>query len=81
MDSLKALEPMPSAMTVPQPFGAENQAKYNRLTADIVISAEQTLFAISPKMSNPTKEMIAADPDFWAPKAKPAAAAKPTGAQ
>jgi len=80
MDSLKALDPLPSSMTMAQAFG-DNLAKYNKLTQDIVISTEQTLFAISPKMSNPTKEMIAGDPDFWAPKPKPVAAAKPTGAQ
>jgi hypothetical protein len=36
------------------------------------------MFMINPKMSNPSKEYIAADPEFWAPKpvvAKPAAKA------
>jgi len=80
MDSLKTMDPLPTAMPMAQAFGPDNQARYNKLTADIVISAEQTLFAISPKMSNPTKEMIAADPDFWAPKPKPVAA-KPAGSQ
>jgi hypothetical protein len=51
--------------------------------------AQETCDSATPpvpysKMSNPPKEFIAADPDFWAPKPKPAAAkpvAKPTGTQ
>jgi len=44
-----------------------------KLYQDIVISSERTLFVVNPKMSYPPKEYIAADPDFWAPKPKPAA--------
>jgi hypothetical protein len=57
-------------------------ARYSKLQAEVVISSENTMFTINPKMSNPSKEFIAADPDFWAPTPKPAAAkpaAKPTG--
>jgi hypothetical protein len=63
-------------------FGADNLAKYNKLQAETIVSSEFTLFAVNPKMSNPPKEFIAADPGFWAPKpaaAKPAA--KPTATQ
>jgi hypothetical protein len=48
-------------------------ARYSKLPAEIVISSESTMFAVNPKMSNPSKEFIAADPDFWAPKPKPTA--------
>ena len=84
VDSLKAMDPPPSPMSMVEAFGADNQARYIKLQSEIVISTENTLFAISPKMSNPSKEYIAADPDFWAPKPKPAAAkpaATPTGQQ
>jgi hypothetical protein len=84
VDSLKAMDPPPSPMSMVEAFGADNQARYIKLQSEIVISTENTLFAISPKMSNPSKEYIAADPDFWAPKPKPAAAkpaAAPTGQQ
>ena len=80
MDSLKTMDPLPSAMSMPDAFGADNLARYNKLAAEIVISSENTMFAVNPRMSNPPKEFIAADPDFWAPKPKPAAA-KPTGSQ
>jgi hypothetical protein len=46
-------------------YGADNLARYYKLRAEIVVSSENTLFAISPKMSNPPKEFTAADPDFW----------------
>ena len=82
MDSLKSMDPPPSPMTMAEAFGADNLARYNKLQAEVVISSENTMFTINPKMSNPSKEFIAADPDFWAPKPQPAAAkpaAKPTG--
>jgi hypothetical protein len=75
MDSLKALDAPAGGMSMAEAFGAE-LARYNKLTADTVISSESTMFMINPKMSNPSKEYIAADPEFWAPKpaaAKPAA--------
>jgi hypothetical protein len=73
MDSLKSMDPNPSAMTMAAAFGA-SQARYQKLTADVVIGTENTLFSVNPRMSNPPKEFITADPDFWAPKPKPAAA-------
>jgi hypothetical protein len=82
MDSLKAMDPPASPMSMADAFGADNLARYNKLASDIVISNESTLFAVNAKMSNPPKEFITADPDFWAPKPKPVAAkpaAKTTG--
>ena len=73
MDSLKAMDTPPGAMTMIEAFGADNLARYNKLQSETVISSENTMFGINPKMSNPPKEFIAADPDFWAPKPKPAA--------
>jgi hypothetical protein len=84
MESLKSMDPPPSAMSMADAFGADNLARYNKLASDIVISNESTLFAVNAKMSNAPKEYITADPDFWAPKPKPVAAkptAKPAGQQ
>ena len=79
MDSLKAMDPAPGAMSMQDAFGTDNLARYNKLKSDIVISSEMALFAIKPKMSNPPKEYLTAAPDFWAPKpAAPRAAAKAT---
>jgi hypothetical protein len=85
MDSLKAMDPNPSAVSMEDAFGPENLARYRKMQADIVTSTESTLFRVNPKMSYPPQEYITADPDFWAPKPKPAAAkpaaAKPAGGQ
>ena len=90
MDSLKAMDPNPSQMSMAEAFGTENLARYQKLQADIVMSAESTLFAVNPRMSYPPKEYVTADPSFWTPKPKPAtpkpaaakpAAAKPAGGQ
>jgi hypothetical protein len=74
VESLKAMDPPPSAMSMADAFGADNLARYNKLASDIIISNESTLFAVNAKMSSPPKEYITAEPDFWAPKPKPAAA-------
>jgi hypothetical protein len=77
MESLKAMDPAPGAMSIVDAFGADNLAKYTKLQSDIVVSSETTTFAVNPKMSNPPKEFIDVDQDFWAPKPKPMPA-KPT---
>jgi hypothetical protein len=81
VDSLKAMDPGPSPMSMAEAFGAENQARYLKLQSEIVVSSESTLFTINPKMSNAPKEYVAADPDFWAPKPAAAKTAKTGGTQ
>ena len=80
MESLKAMDATATGMSMPDAFGAD-LVRYNKLMSDIVISSENALFTINPKMSNPSKEFVSADPDFWAPKPKPAAAPKATPSQ
>jgi hypothetical protein len=46
------------------------EARFNEIT----VGEESNLMSVSPKMSYVTKETAAADPDFWMPKTKPAAA-------
>jgi hypothetical protein len=74
-DSLKTMDAQPG-MTMREAYGTDYD-RYVKLQSDIVISSESTLFSINPKMSNPSKDFIAADPEFWAPKPRPATA-KPT---
>ena len=81
METLKSLDPPPGAMSMADAFGAANLARYNKLLSDIVIGTESTLFSVDPKMSNAPKEYIKSDPDFWAPKPKPAAAPAKTAAK
>jgi len=77
MESLKALDPEPGAMSINDAYGPDNLARYQKLEADVVMSIESTLFSVNPKMSSPSKEFLTADPDFWAPKPKPMAAKPP----
>ncbi len=54
-------------------IGEDGNKKLRELTNSAVLTSETNIFAFSPKMSYVSKEMIAADPDFWAPKPKVAA--------
>ena len=62
-------------------LGEEGQKKLADFNSQDVESTETQIFAFSPKMSYVSKEWVAADPEFWAPKpaptAAPAAAAAP----
>ncbi len=55
--------------------GDEGRKKMTANSSAATMSAETLIFAVNPKMSYPSKEYVAADPDFWAPKTKPAAKA------
>jgi hypothetical protein len=62
-------------------IGEDGAKKLRELASAGVISSETNIYALNPKMSYPSKETVAVDPAFWAPKPKaPAAktaAAKP----
>lgn len=61
--------------------GPDGMAKLDQLYGDTVVSSHSELFSINPKQSYASDEWIQADPEFWKPKAAPAAkpaAAKPT---
>jgi hypothetical protein len=49
-------------------MGKDGMKKLESLEAVAVQSEQSNLFRISPKMSLPPAEWIAAEPDFWAPK-------------
>jgi len=55
-------------------LGADGQHQMDQVASESYLSVEDTLWMVNPKTSYVPKEMIAANPDFWAPK--PAA---PTG--
>jgi hypothetical protein len=64
MDARAAMGPkIDSAWT------AEQRARYDKLTADAVITVETETFMFSPKMSYVGEQTIAADPEFWTSKA------------
>jgi hypothetical protein len=75
----KSLAERDAAAGRPSPFSTEEQAKLNDLASKSIISSEPQIFGFSPKMSNPSPEMVAAAPDFWTPKPTMAKAKAPAG--
>ena len=49
-------------------FGDEGMHKLEETARDAYASVDDTLWEVNPKTSYVTKAMIAANPDFWAPK-------------
>jgi hypothetical protein len=81
MKSLAEVDEFPTVhgKAYKEALGEEGQKKLAEFDSQGVESSESQIFAFSPKMSYPPKEWVAADPDFWAPKAAPAA--KPAAAK
>ena len=52
-------------------LGADGQNQMDKVASESYLSVEDTLWQVNPKTSYVPKEMIAANPDFWAPKAAP----------
>src|SRR5260370_37529439 len=48
--------------------GDDGRKRLAELNSAATISAETNIFAFNPNISNPTKEIAAADPGFWTPK-------------
>jgi hypothetical protein len=57
-------------------MGGDGMKKLGELSAAAIEESQTHLFAFNPKMSYPRDEWVKADPDFWAPKAAGAPAAK-----
>lgn len=57
-------------------MGADGMKKMAELEAAAIEESQTNLFVFNPKMSYPRDEWVKADPDFWAPKAPAAPAAK-----
>lgn len=58
-------------------LGDDGQKKVADFNMQGVESIESHLFEFNPKMSYPDKSWVDADPEFWTPKAAPAAEKKP----
>lgn len=74
---MKSLDEIDSAMarskTIQEAEGEENQKKLLKLASDGYLTIDSNIFAFDPKISYPSKEFIAGDPEFWTPKPQPAA--------
>jgi len=57
-------------------MGEDGMKRLNELTAVTVDFSETNLFAFNPRMSYVSEDWIKADPDFWKPKPRAAAASK-----
>ena len=57
--------------------GEEGRKKLRELASAGTLNSENSIFLFSPTMSYASKELIAADPDFWTPKALVAAESAP----
>ncbi|HXN98599.1 MAG TPA: hypothetical protein VN881_05960 [Candidatus Acidoferrales bacterium] len=57
-------------------IGADGMKKLGELSAAAIESRETNLFTINPRQSYMMEDLMKADPDFWRPKAAPAAPKK-----
>ena len=74
---LTSLSELDQATTLKDMLGDEGYEKYQKVNADTVAGVQYVLYRVLPELSNPPAEVIAAAPDFWNPKPKPAAPPKP----
>ncbi|MDP9360010.1 MAG: hypothetical protein M3P29_01025 [Acidobacteriota bacterium] len=61
-----------SSRTLMEAEGEDGVKKLATIGSEAFVSTESNIFEFNPTMSYPSKEWVAADPDFWKPKAAPA---------
>jgi hypothetical protein len=61
-------------------MGNDGAAKLSDLINRSIMSSEDEIYAFSPRMSNPSPDMLAQDPGFWKPKPAAATTASKTPA-
>ena len=74
---LTSLSELDQATTLKDMLGDEGYEKFLKVSVDAVAGVQYVLYRVLPELSNPPAEVIAAAPDFWNPKPKPAAPPKP----
>ena len=74
---LTSLSELDQATTLKDMLGDEGYEKFQKVSADTTAGVQYVLYRVLPELSNPPAEVIAAAPDFWNPKPKPAAPPKP----
>ncbi len=62
LDSLQELD---SEQNEPTALSPDDLARLREINQKIIAESRYALFAINPKMSNPPKDVIAAEPGFW----------------
>jgi hypothetical protein len=77
--SLKTLDAAPErARNMFQAMSEDAAKRFTKMTGEAVAQTETLLFAIDPKMSYVSQQVIAGDPAFWTPKPEEPAAAEKT---
>jgi hypothetical protein len=77
--SLKTLDAAPErSHNMFQAMGDDGVKRFTKMAGEAIAQTETLLFAIDPKMSYVSPQIIAGDPAFWAP-AEPSKDAKSTG--
>jgi hypothetical protein len=72
--SMAALD-VDSSKALDAALGEDALKKLRQTAADTIADSQSALFALNPRISRVTPGFAAHDPEFWAPKPKPAAAA------
>lgn len=62
-----SLQELDSGPNETAPMRPEDLARLRQINQEIIVESGYALFAINPKMSNPPKAVIDADPGFWKP--------------
>jgi hypothetical protein len=73
----KTMGDFDSGSTLKELLGDEGVKNFSKVISETVLGSEATINHFLPELSNPPADYVAAAPDFWTPKPKPAAKAKP----
>ncbi len=73
---VKSLGEFDDAKPLSERMGEDNYQKYLKEITDSVEGTETIIQRFLPELSNPPDRVVAASPDFWTPKGKPAAKPK-----
>jgi quinol monooxygenase YgiN len=74
---MTSLSELDQATSMKEMLGEEGYEKFQKMNAEAVAGVEYVIYRVVPELSNPPAEVVAAAPDFWNPKPKPAAPSKP----
>jgi hypothetical protein len=72
----KSLGSFDGLPTLREVLGDEAFQNYRKALSEMVTDSQSELLRYLPELSNPPKEVVAAAPDFWAPKASEVATAQ-----
>ena len=78
---LTSLGELDQATSMKELLGEEGYQRFQNVNVVAVSGVDYVVYRILPELSNPSPEIVAVAPDFWSPKPKPGATAKPKSAE